>query len=1045
MKGKKIFALAAFGLFVIFTGLYLVTMCKTVFPYESARSIAVHLGLSPFAPTSHPIWGTFVKAVAGLPGGMVQNIHVATAILSGLTLVLLFFVIIQFDHDRTREERSSDADPNKARLISGIFGAAYLAVSIPFWMMSTRAFPISSGEFLFLLCVLLGILAFRSDRKWLIFPTCFLWGIGLAEFATFIVFSPVFLLYALGFAYVTRRRISFELLLRMFACILLGLSLHFYTAYLAWQHPSARWKNMPEYFANLLHVVKMQKFLIFDVVPKQGWLLLALTAVMPLAVTLSPKTAEKRRGLWSSKVMHGVFFAVGVLMMIDVFISPWSQFKLAPLTVTPSVLVAIWMGYIAGYGYMIFRQVPARENVIFRSIRLFGKVIHIPVLIAVIAGAGWSNLRIVDGAHAEFVDDWAEGLVNSVEDGDLLVSSYAMEDVILLKAHEMERDITVIDPAMSQRGAYRWYLASLFEEPRLKGLAHISLNALLTEWLNMDSENRQRLAVSRLADFWFAAGYKPIPDQWVYRGGDTPSDQELRVLVAEHREMWEELDLGQLQFIKRGASPLAFAAGTYLREISKAANNLGVVCREAGQNDLAATCYTYARQFDPANASALMNLQELGERGLIKNADRINAEYVAFISDLPARLRIWSLGMDYGYIHNADAYLERGISWVISGKPRLAITEIKQAMEIAKDSDRMRLSLAHMYLADQQIGESEQLYVEALEKNPDDLSAMLGLSRIHTLRGEYDVARGYLTRIREGLDEPGSQLMLEEFAVEYMSGQREKAQKILEDIVKAEPNNAKAWTGLAVMAAEDDDQQRFQEIAAKVQNSKYIDNSVRVVFAQMLSSRGDYSRARKLLVQVLSAQPNNVTALEQMLRIHVRERDRAEAERRVEQLLHVEPSSAFGNQVLGSLQYSRRQLLLAEASYRASVQTKRDPDVLNSLAYVLTLMNKHEEAYPLINESVTANSRNPAAWDTMAMVQYGLEKYDVARTSILRALELAPGNQIFMMHHGKILERLGRRDDALKIVRELSLNLEEFPMEARTELIDLQARLRSTE
>ena len=765
MKTSHKFTLSAGLVFLGSLILFLFTLCRTAFPFGSAEQISVHLGLSPFAPNANPIWGFLVRVIAGLPGDPVLNIHRFSAVLGATSLVILFLVIIRFSHDRTREERASSGKDTTARVVSGVFGCAYLAVNIPFWMVSTRAYPIALGEFLLLVCALLGLSAFYTKHKWLIFPTCLLWGIGLAEFATFIVFTPVFLLFALGFAYVTRRRLSFELLFRMLACVLLGTLLYFVTAYFAWQHPSARWKSMPGYFENLVHVLKAQKRLVFNVIPKQGWLLMGLTAVMPLIVTLVPKTAERRRGEWTSKVMHLVFFVVGVLLMIDTFISPWGQYKLYALTVTPSVLSAIWMGYIAGYGYMVFRETPARDNLFFRGLRNAGRSLLFPVLIGIIAWAGWSNLRIVDGRQTQVVDAWAEGMMEGLDEGDWLISGYGIEAAVVLKAYSEQKNIHVINPALSQKNAYRWYLASLFEEPRLKGLAHISLNALLNEWLRLDPEQKNRMAVSRAPDFWYAAGSSPLPDRFVFRDASDLTAERLLEVFAEHQENWAEQDIAHLNFVKHGPGPLAPLAGLYLREQSKIANNLGVLFHARDDYKHAAICYEQARTFDPASPSALLNLYLLAEQGLVGNADKIKSTFVAFVSDLPPGLRIWSLAVDYGYVHDANAYLDRGMSWVVSGKPRLAIAEIKQAMEVAKDSDRMRLSLAYMYFADQQVDESEQLYVDLLEKNAKDLNALAGLARVEMMRGQFDLAKGYHDRIRTELTETTTAFQYEEFSL----------------------------------------------------------------------------------------------------------------------------------------------------------------------------------------------------------------------------------------------------------------------------------------
>jgi len=91
-------------------------------------------------------------------------------------------------------------------------------------------------------------------------------------------------------------------------------------------------------------------------------------------------------------------------------------------------------------------------------------------------------------------------------------------------------------------------------------------------------------------------------------------------------------------------------------------------------------------------------------------------------------------------------------------------------------------------------------------------------------------------------------------------------------------------------------------------------------------------------------QPGNIKALELMLRIYLSEGNRDLVQETVEQILTYDRSNALANYMLGVHHYYNEEYALAESSYRASLETRRSPEALNDLAYVLYIQEKNEEA-----------------------------------------------------------------------------------------------------
>ena len=98
---------------------------------------------------------------------------------------------------------------------------------------------------------------------------------------------------------------------------------------------------------------------------------------------------------------------------------------------------------------------------------------------------------------------------------------------------------------------------------------------------------------------------------------------------------------------------------------------------------------------------------------------------------------------------------------------------------------------------------------------------------------------------------------------------------------------------------------------------------------------------------------------------------------------------------------------------------------------------RFDEALPLVMESLEIDRNSAPAWDTLAMVQFGLNLYAEASASILEALDLIPNQPIYLYHQAQIYAKGGRREQALKIATDLHANIAAFPPEMQSELTDL--------
>jgi tetratricopeptide (TPR) repeat protein len=1043
MRAKLV---AAVLVFLFSAAFFLLNLCDVPFMGESSLALSTHLGVHPFVPFDYPLWGGISRWFAGLPfGTLTWRVHALNALLGGLSVALLFFFLVNVDHDKTREElKDGLVSKAAASWLSAGFGAAYLLLSTPFWLISTRAWPMALGICLLCLVAILCQTAIRTGKSAPIFVASFIWGVGMAEHATFLLFAPAFVLFALRYAYVSRRKIDKEILARILALLLLGASLYFYTAYSIWKHPSNAWRVENTYMDCLLLALRQQKFNLFGLIPAIGWLSVVLSTSVPLVIVLIRKKANRDHGGWTSYVLHLVLAVISIGVLYGTVISPWFILKFQPLVVTPYLLTAAWSGYLAGYGWLVFTRFPRRDNALKKSFRSMMRLVYLPALVTLLAFAYAKNLRVTDKNLLNFTADWSQSVLSEVQDQGYVVSGSGLENQMYVFAHEAQKPVVILDVLNASKKAYRAYMESLFEDPRVKRLSQIGLYAVIKELVSVDPAARNNMVVVDYADLWFTAGYQPVPSHFVFKPGEE-GELDLVAVFEHQRAFWATLDMEALRKQDYRENPLQGKLHHFFRLNSKLANNLGVLCQQEGQVTWAHQCYTQARAFDPDNVSVILNMYELARNHDLPDAEKAFMAYNQLVNSLAGRYNLWSLSRSYGYVYDANAYLERGNAWAMSGKPRLAVKELQRAMEMSKDDKNLRLSLANLYFTSKDYTASEAEWVKALSEDPKDRNALIGLHRISLITSQFEQAAGYLDRLKVQANKTDVGVLMEEVAQHVMLGRNSEAIPLLENVVKLEPANMQAWSALASLMVADNRVQEFKAVVKKLKRNRTLPGNLKVLLGKLLMQKREYREALNLLEQVTLMEPANINAWELLLRIDVYEGDRFRAEERVRRLLNVDPENGYGNEVLGSIQFQQRKFSAAAASYQASLRSERTPEALNSLAYVYAVTRHYDDAFPLVMESLELNPRSAPAWDTLAMVQFGLNAYEDASKSILEALTIVPNQPVYLFHQAQIFAKSGRPEQALKIANDLNAIIHNLPSDIQSELIDFLLQLRRTE
>ena len=1030
-------------LFFVALALYGLTLCLTPYPGESSRLVCVHAGIDPFPPMSHLLWFHLVRFVNLFAGGsLVFILNLLSAVFGAGAVWLLYEVACRIPHDRTSEELEARIPTGPSKTLTGIVAALFLLTCAPFWFVSTRAHTASFDVFLLLLVIYLLVLFYETRRAGFAYAFALVLALSITEFSTLIVILPIL---GLAFLYCLFRANMLKLkpLVILGLCAAAGLSLYFIYAWEYIHSPAYAWRKFTSYFLVLFYIWRDQYRTIRFSLPQIGWLLVFLMTVLPFLIVVFPKRSLTRSAVVGSMFLHGLLSLLAILVMFNVPIAPWPLLKFRPLLVTPYVMLAICIGYLAGYWHMIMIQYSRFESRSSQVAKRAARGGFFPVLAVLFLSAVVLNFRFIDRRATLAVDRFVEEAVDRAAGRGWLISNGYLDDLIELRARQKGQSLIVISAAQGRSESYLKYLSTLFDDSRLKGLIQVGLEPFLEEWLGGTPGLEREVSVLVSPDVWSSSGYTPVPDGVLFLGVTNSAAVDADRLYAEQKGFWD-----QFEPILKQASHKQTLVSDWNRwigsHVSKMANNTGVLLEDLGKTKEAVEAYKAARTIDTNNVSALLNQLTLAHAESLPDEAKLQGELADYERQIRGRLDIWLLSYHYGYVRNPEAFANRGWLWAMSGKPKVAVAEMRRALAMGADKQKAELAMASFYSMQRKPDESEQMYLSVLKNDATNQTALLGLARLSLRKMDIDSAKAYLARLREsGADEVV--VGVEEAIVESVAGDIPAAKAKLIKLAETNPDRLSIWNTLAIIALTDKDDKLLEKCVSVLTPVAAKSTETLNTLATLALGRGDLKTARRYLDNIIRISPKNVQTLERLLQLDLHEGNRLLAEGHVEQILSIDPRNAYGNLILGSIQYGRAEYELAEASYRTSLSSKRSSRALNDLAWILQMKGKYEESLRLVNESIAINRKDPAAWDTQGVVLMQMNRMDEAQQAFQQALSLQSGNPAFILHMAQLYERNGMKDQALKLADPLLARPSEMSPDDYEQLRALIRKLRGAQ
>lgn len=1002
--------------------LYSITLSRAAFPGQSADLMASELGLSPLAFSRSPLWHWVVTLISWLPlGTMALRLNFLSALCGAGSVWLLFRITTDAVWNGIPVNDENARAANQASLAAGLVAAIALMGCIPFWYAATR-FHVALFDLLLLLSLARLLLRFMRDAAvWAGLLLAFCYGVFAAEFATLIVFAPLALagtLYGLW----NNGDLRWRRVMAIAGCLAAGMLFYGWSAWNLANSELMRFSGDAGFWTSLFYVLKGQYQLIAKSLPQVGWLVVVVVGIAPWLAVL----AIWRRGLneerdWGLYSLHLVLTGVVLAVLFNVPFSPWRMLGQYRLLVTPYALLAFTLGYLAAYWSLISRVIVTHvDEDDTRRLwwRAYGGWIPAGLVLVAAVTAGVLNFGRAEARTSSALQAYARSVVRTAADRQWLVTDGTMDSLLLLAAREEGRDIRIFNLRMGNNASYMKYVARQFDNPRLQGFAAVDGMAFLQEWMRTEKPFADKVAFITHPDFWLMAGLQPVPECVLF-GGGPEGKMDYKTLWARHEAFWKEPFIAQLPALRQNEL-LAWHADTVLRRLSMIANNVGVLMEDGGLQDEAARAYRKARELDPDNISAILNLVSLARRGYaMPDAAAVERDFEKMVEGLKQKLHIWSLSRVYGYVRMPEAYANLGLAWAYSGQPALAAAGYKRAMDLAvSGKDRLSQGLAMAYVAQDQAGAGEELLRGVLADNPTNVQAMVALSRLAVRGGKIQEAGELLDKVL------ATGVRREHLAMEYAvlhlaAGNPDRARVVLQELTDLKPDLAAAWAMLSGVGIEQEDTALIKECERRLQRVKGKDFLATAALGQIALYRRDYPAARIYLEQALAMRPAATALLDMLLRLDVAEGQKDQAADHVRRILLVDSGHAFANQVLATLQLERKEYAQAESSLRKSLERGRTPVLLNDLAWVLCIRGQLDEAETLAREAVAKMERDYNFKDTLGVILLRRGKLAEAEAVLNQALTLAPDTALVQLHLAELNAAKGNTKKAAEMAESL--------------------------
>ncbi|MGD9782670.1 MAG: tetratricopeptide repeat protein [Kiritimatiellia bacterium] len=1025
------------ALFCVSLVLYLATMSWTAFPGLPTRMLATHLKLEFTPPATDSLWGLMVRVATHLPGLALPGwMGLASAVCGAASVALLGRLVMRVGYV-IRNEPGVDSlrREAQARRLSGLVSGLFLAFCVPFWVASTRSLPAT-----FHVLLLLSAAWFFSQyqlwgkRRHLLLLG-FLYGAGITEFPTFIVFLPLAVFLAARETFRWKAWSRWTDHLALWGGTLAGLSLYAFNAYVLYRRglplelydsPMAAW----------IQIARDQLALIFRIQYHPGFLVVMFLSLVPWLTLF----AMSRRSPWfyeRGQVAVRLILAVGLLAVLyNATFSPWNLIGMGYLMVTPYVLLAVCMGYMVGEFWILGEINPLVD--LFWNRHVFRRIssVFTVVLMLAVAGGVAHNWRIADGRPGAAIDKAAAEILDRLEGRDFVFSSGMLDDSLRLAIWTRRAPVFLVSAPRTSSPTYLKLLSYMISGEALSGPLREGNFGLFLENLMMSATGPGRTSIVDLPDVFREFGYL-APDGFLYRLEKNPGAVDVPALAERQKPFWDRMAL----LAERPApeqNPVRPYQDVLCLMVSKVANNLGVMQAERGDEAAAVETFRAARRIYPENASVFLNLLELARRRGLPEEAEWEAEWTERLEKLGGDR--WALGVRHGYVWNAREWVRRGRVWAMSGSPETDEGARLKPPKPEEESDGAMERMDKAYLLWGRPIPPENYYRGLLMRDGRDTGALMSLCQLSLRRGDAEAAAAYLEEaLAMGL--PEDEVAFDRAMIDLAQGEKDKAMDQLDALARSTPGDLRLW--MAFVLLKDAEDPASLQAVKTLQGHPTAGPEVWLSLASVFMERLRWAEAKAELEKAIHQDSKNAQAWEMMMLVSQELGDNRLRQASMRALLARDPNHYLRFQNQGVEYYAKGEFELAEKAFRDGIRRKRNPVLMNNLADVLIRRGGDlQEALSWVDEALRRQPGNVAMLSTRAEVLMNLDRFAEARADLQQALTLRGRDVSMLVMLARCYEKEGDRDRALKVAKALARNPGQLDAGQKAAVRDMLLRLR---
>ena len=1070
------FGIALVVALVAFIG-YRITIAPIALPGESSEYLPVISDAFPRFTYKNYIWQSFLNVLFHI-GGSLEFINNICSVISALAIGMVYLVasslmglflngnamggILKADNPngQINVERTTWRLQYYASVLSGVSAAMCLAFSPPYWMAATMSYY-HSFYLLWLATSVFLLLRFGMTTKLAyLYAFCLLYSLGMTQASCFVAFAPLVFVYAI-YVLLASEKLNFKNSIICIALLMLGFSFVFHVVSAYCSSEIADISNKTKYFVVLKEVVGNLVRGVFNGLPQVGWMIILGTTIAPFAASMiSGRRSLNGESDWSFYVLNLAIFVTTLIVVFDARISPWKMFGFANPYIIPYTMVALSFGYSIAYIYLLsvylFKYIPTYLN-FGAFVRYFA--IALSAIICIVTTI--NNYSKADNRRFVFMNTFIDKLINGLENRQWLVTEGFIDNAIIIRAQELDKDIKLIDWSYVYNNIYRQLLKkeinkSFPDNIRLKNKADIGIMPLLQEWIQNQSDANNHLALMLFPDVWNFGNFDSYPCGLTFCGMDPNEllEYNLDSIVAEFEDTITKMEEQLPEFkeiARKDMKRIDFMADFVRRKVSFIGNNLAFVLEQQGKIDEAFELYYRVHKFDPDNISALLNVSALIQK--YEKFAKYQEEATKALSDFQKRNEtspaIWSISRVYGYVSRPEVFTQLGWTWALSGQNNMALKSLARVLNHAdvENTNLLKNMMARIHADKRDINESEELYLEVLKVDPADQAALQGLIFLYMNQGDFEKAKQWLIPA-EKAGVPRTTILYLTATMLVFSDELDAAKIVLTELIDIDPKNYQAillqiqiYHSMFEKAGEDNEKRTAALEGIQKELDKLKDIEGADSFVTSMAEGGykqlvnDFAGARACFLVALkqtrsqkyiNRNINQNPIYEEILRMDISLNDKEAARHHARQLLHSDPNNWLANYALGSLALNVGELAEAEDYLQLSVESNESLVAINDLAYAKYLLRKMNEAEKLIRRGLEIDDKLYVLWDTYGCLKLASRNFDEAEIYLKRSIQLYDGDLRPHLHLAQVYYNTQRYEECREVMRRLSVSADSF-------------------